>query len=523
VNNIELLDCTLRDGGYINDWNFGLEVARSLINSLCSANIDVVELGFLRDCEYDPDKMLFNNIEESKPLMPENPGNTKFTLMALHNKYTLDRLEDNDGTINGIRVTFHDYEIDTGLDYINRLREKGYNAFCNPINITGYSMDAFMRLLEKVNKLHPYAFSIVDTFGSMRVNDLLRYLYVCDNELEKDIVIGCHLHENMSLALSLAQTFIKEVSLNRSCIIDASLFGMGRIPGNLCIELIANYLNERNNNLYYHIENILEAIDSHIANIKLKNPWGYSPEYFLSAKYNLHRNYAEYYYSKGNITFMNIDKLLSRIENSKKANFDADYAEELYSEQFRSITDDAPKFIQLINGKKILLIAPGAKSITEKDKIMQFIDENGATVFGINFISDIYPNIDVFFGNDRRFAEYAQSLKHFKNNVVATTNVNTNDAIRVSYERAVNGIVKANNSVLMLLNLLYEAEINEVWLAGVDGYKVQGVNYLNKLFENRQNAQNITDANDDMLQKLKIISRKVMLHFVTDSIYQKYL
>ena len=164
--NIKLLDCTLRDGGYINDWNFGYHTAKSIIRQLVDSQVDYVEIGFLRDCEYDRNKTLYNNCREMIPVLPEKRGNTLFTAMVLHNKYNVDKLEECDGkTIDAVRVTFHDYDIDEGLTFIKRVKEKGYKVFCNPINIMGYSDEMILKLLEKVNQIRPYAFSIVDTFG----------------------------------------------------------------------------------------------------------------------------------------------------------------------------------------------------------------------------------------------------------------------------------------------------------------------------------------------------------------------
>ena len=145
-----LLDCTLRDGGYINNWNFGFHIIRDIIKKLVKSQVDYVEVGFLRDCEYDKNKTLFNNCAEIANVLPEKCGNTVFTVMALHNKYDIKKLEPYDGkTIDIIRVTFHDYDIDEGLTFIKEAKAKGYKVFCNPINIMGYSDEMLLRLFKK--------------------------------------------------------------------------------------------------------------------------------------------------------------------------------------------------------------------------------------------------------------------------------------------------------------------------------------------------------------------------------------
>jgi 4-hydroxy 2-oxovalerate aldolase len=164
----------------------------------------------------------------------------------------------------------------------------------------------------------------------MTKNDLQRIYLLIENNLDKSIVIGLHLHENLSLAYSMAQDFMAMCSNNRNCVIDGSLLGMGRTPGNLCIELMINYLNKYYNKTKYNINPVLEAIDEHIIRIKKLESWSYSDAYALSANYNLHRNYAEYLLQKGDLHTKNINHILSQIEDIKKTAFDEEYISDLY-------------------------------------------------------------------------------------------------------------------------------------------------------------------------------------------------
>lgn len=78
MSEIKLLDCTLRDGGYINDWNFGEYTIRDILSKLIESGVDYIEVGFLRDCAYEPNRSLYNNCAEIARILPENCGNTKF-------------------------------------------------------------------------------------------------------------------------------------------------------------------------------------------------------------------------------------------------------------------------------------------------------------------------------------------------------------------------------------------------------------------------------------------------------------
>jgi 4-hydroxy 2-oxovalerate aldolase len=322
---INLLDCTLRDGGYINDWKFEYLTIKSIIEKLIESKVNFIEVGFLQNCIYDKNKTLFNNVKEIKPIISEYTGDTKFTAMTIPRKYDVKKLEPYDGTIEAIRVILHDYDLDRDIEFCKEVIKKGYKCFCNPINITRYSDNDILKLIGKINKIKPYTLTIVDTFGAMTKNNLYRICSLLENNLDKLIVTGLHLHDNLSLSYSLAQDFITIYSARRNCVIDGSLMGMGKIPGNLCIELIMNYMNKYYNETKYNIIPVLEAIDDHIIQFKNIERWGYSTAYALAANYNLNRDYAAYLLQNGELSIKNINYILSLIEDKKKTEFDPDY------------------------------------------------------------------------------------------------------------------------------------------------------------------------------------------------------
>ena len=221
-----------------------------------------------------------------------------YSAMAMRSNYDISKLSPYNGEgIEMIRITAHDYDIKEGMDFAREVKNKGYKLSINPINIMGYSDEQILWIINQVNEIKPYQFSIVDTFGSMKRRDLDRIVSLVDNNLDRSIRVALHLHENMSLSCCLAQNFIDK-HLNRPIAIDGSLMGMGRIPGNLPIELIADYCNEYSDKAY-DIDFLMDAIQEYIAPIKGQAEWGYTPAYFLSARFNLHRNYAEHFFGEG--------------------------------------------------------------------------------------------------------------------------------------------------------------------------------------------------------------------------------
>ncbi|MCR5503288.1 MAG: aldolase catalytic domain-containing protein [Lachnospiraceae bacterium] len=521
MNDIRLLDCTLRDGGYINDWNFGYHVTRDIIRKQIEAGTDFVEVGFLRDCEYDRDRVLFNSCSEILPILPEQRGRTRFSAMALHNKYDIRKLEEYDGkSIDILRVTFHDYDIDEGLAFIREAIAKGYQVYCNPINIMGYSDDMILRLIEKVNRIRPAAFSIVDTFGAMMKPDLLRIYSLIEHDLDPSVTIGIHLHENLALSFSLAQEFLNMKAPRRNCVIDGSMLGMGRVPGNLCIELIMDYLN-RNLGATYDVNPILDGIDDHIMAFKAIEPWGYSTAYALSAKYNLHRNYAEYLLGKGRLRAKQINQILASVDASKKTAYDEAYIEELYEGFQNNEVDDKELVLKLketFRDRDVLILAPGASIVREKEEIDSFIEKKHPLIISANFVPEDYPQDYVFCSNAMRYNAIEEKLS--RDTLLATSNLIPDcDAENVlNYADLCHDEKgKCDNCVIMLLKLLLKAGKKKVFIAGFDGYREDGGNYAASYMASQHTkgeTENIRNR-----RYLEDIRKQMEVTFLTESLY----
>ncbi len=478
MKNVQLLDCTLRDGGYINDWNWGYENTKDIIKTLVKADIDVVEVGFLRNIEkYDSNITVSSDIEQLNELLPENFRDTIFSAMAMQSNYDISKLKPYKGKgIELIRITAHDYDIENGMVFAKKVQEKGYKISINPINIMGYSDERVLWILEYVNAIHPYQFSIVDTFGSMKRRDLDRIVSLADHNLDKSIRLSLHLHENMSLSYGLAQIFIDK-HLNRPIAIDGSLMGIGRTPGNLPLELIADYLNEYANKAY-DIEYMMDVIQDYIAKLRKKTEWGYTPAYFLSARFNLHRNYAEYYLEKGDLTNRDINHILGSFDKNKVTVFDCEYANKKYQEYKNNIIDDSADIRRLeseLKGKEILILAPGESLTKHKYEIKQFITKHDPIIISVNFIPKEYNMDYVFFSNGRRFIKY----DNFVCRLIVTSNLtNVKADYKVNYSRLSGAFKQGFNSFVMLLKLLKDIGADKnITVAGADGYETGKINY----------------------------------------------
>lgn len=515
----KLLDCTLRDGGYINEWKWGFDKARDIIHSLVRANVDIVEVGFLRNVDnYDPDITVCNHIEELNRLLPASQGNTMFSAMAMRSNYDIRKLSTYAGNgIEMIRITAHDYDIVDGMDFAREVKEKGYKLSINPINIMGYNDRQLLWICEQVNKIMPYQFSIVDTFGSMRRRDLDRIVSLVDNNIDSSIRLALHLHENMSLACCLAQNFLDK-HLNRDVTVDGSLDGMGRVPGNLPIELIADYCNEYLGK-HYDIDYLMDAIQDQIAPIKSEIGWGYTPAYFLSARYNLHRNYAEHYINKGDLTNRDINHILARFDRSKTTAFDPDYADKLYEEYKFHIVDDTQDISILtkaLSGKDVLILAPGSTLRSHSEKIKHFISVKDPVVIAANFMPKNFCVNYAFFSNNRRFSK----LDNLTCPAIITSNLGPKKGcFIINYNRLAGAFMLGDNSLILLLRLLHALGAKHVVLAGADGYKANSLNYVSS----SMNSHIIRDEAFNRTMAEAIRNCGIPCTFLTPSYYDEGL
>lgn len=143
--------------------------------------------------------------------------------------------------------------------------DKGYQVFMQPVGTVFYSDLELLKLVDQINELRPYAFYIVDTLGSMYRNEVSHRFYLMDENMETDIHIGFHGHNNLQLAFSNAQVLGK-IQTKRTLILDSSVYGMGRGAGNLPTELITQYINKKINSRY-DVTMVMDIYDEFISAI----------------------------------------------------------------------------------------------------------------------------------------------------------------------------------------------------------------------------------------------------------------
>jgi 4-hydroxy 2-oxovalerate aldolase len=336
MSNFKILDCTLRDGGHVNDFNFGEGSIKIIIKGLIKSNVDIIELGFLMNGNHNKNQTLYNTVSEAEINLQDITTNKEFCLMIRPDWYDINQLEKCSGKIRSIRFAFYQKDLELTLHQATIARNYGYGVYLNPVNVFSYSDAELENILKSLNNFKPKAVSIVDTFGSMLPEDLVKLFEIFNNNVDKEITLGLHLHENLSISLALAQQFLGLIGNSRNAIIDSSILGMGRIPGNLCSELIMNYLNIKGIGKY-NLNSIYELISDPISEIKNQIPWGYMPAYAITAYLKMHRSYAEYMLEQTTLSLHEMEYILLKIESDEyKDNYNEKLIESMCNEYLNS-------------------------------------------------------------------------------------------------------------------------------------------------------------------------------------------
>ena len=530
MSNIKVLDCTLRDGGYINDWRFGYTNIKSIIARLTKANIDVVEVGFLEDHEYDKERSFFSDVGQIIDVLPENRENTQFVAMTRYGKLNINNLKEFDGrSVDGIRITFHEDEVEGAMEFCKLVKEKGYKVYVQPVGTTSYTDRYLLNLIDIVNQMEPYAFYIVDTLGLMKKNDLLRMFYLVDNNLKENIILGFHSHNNLQLSFSNSQEIV-DLHTGRQIMLDSSVYGMGRGAGNLNTELITQHLNLVRNS-QYRTDYLLEIIDDTIGKLREVYTWGYSVPYYLAAINNCHPNYATYLMNRKTLPIKSISTILKNITQDKRELYNKEYIEELYKQfQQHNIDDmsDRERLKEQLVGRNILIIAPGNSLTRESERIRMHIRDHQSVVISVNFDGDEFGASFSFYSNAKRFENDQEVMSRKKDDrpkLIITSNITADEGTyeyKVNYSDYLNAKPLVNdNATLMLIALIIKLDIPRIDIAGFDGFKLNtDENYIKEKMETNLDSTVIMDINQQITEVVKEYSQKIELNFITESLYQ---
>lgn len=307
-----ILDCTLRDGGYVNDWQFDTQTALSIRGGLYEAGVRWIELGIMGKNPVVGKQTKFSDFSQIKPLLVNRKPDCNYLVMltttAADNFTFPVRSQD---TPDAIRVAFFKPEIEKTFILAKELKDKGYIVFMQPMATFMYSKEELRSLVADVNKLHPYACYMVDSFSTMYPEDVAEMRDCMLSVLDKDIVFGFHAHNNIQMAFSNVQEFMKGYE-DREFLIDGSIFGMGRGAGNVPSELLMKYLNDHYG-LHLNTSIVLALYEKFLEPIYKEYGWGYTMPYYVTAMNAVNSAWGWFFMSHGIDSIVDFERAIKMI------------------------------------------------------------------------------------------------------------------------------------------------------------------------------------------------------------------
>ena len=535
MKNVKILDCTLRDGGRIINCAFPNSQIKDIAYRLADANIDIIEVGFLRDAKsvnYQGNSTFFTDVDQIRPFV-NRKKDTMYVAFIDYGMFDFSTLKPYDGTsIDSLRIGFtrKNFENDHEeiLECLAEVKQKGYKLFVQGVNSLGYTDRELLGIVDIVNQIQPEGFGIVDTYGAMYMDDVDRLYTIVDHNLDENIAIDFHSHNNYQLSFAFAQEIIRLSNGKREVIIDGTLNGMGKCAGNLNTELLVDYL-VRKRNYDYDFDAILDIIDDHIYNYHLQHQWGYSIPALMGGIYRSHPNNIIYLTEKFRLATKDIKYIISMIDPDKRMRYDYDNIQRLYQEYNHVKVDDKENLAllqRILKGKKILLLMPGQSISQYKDEILKKIEVENLFVITVNFRDETFDKYSelAFWGSQKRYEHYTDLRKEVTSLITSNIESDMEDDIIVNYDSFVDRTQEySDNASLMLMRILQRVGVVSYYVAGFDGFTVNG-SYYNKTDFSEERFRSQYDAiNKEIAHQLskfaESLDRPEDIEFITPSIY----
>ncbi len=331
MGEVKLLDCTLRDGGYLNDWHFGADAMRGIAQGLAASGVDIVELGFLDAARgADVERSIQPNMGAMNlAFAGADTGEAMTVAMIDYGTVPLMDIAPRAASlVDGIRVIFKKDRMREALAFCEELERLGYATFAQAVSITAYTEEDLRALCREANRVRPFALSIVDTYGLLGPEALLRIFSTVDECLAPDILLGFHAHNNRQLALANCMA-VAAARGERDMVLDATLFGMGKSAGNAPIELLAAHLNEYGGKRY-DISRLIDTAQRYILPLHGESAWGYSLPFAIAALCGCHPDYVTALAKEGH-SARAVYETLSRLPREARLSFDEKFLKEVYT------------------------------------------------------------------------------------------------------------------------------------------------------------------------------------------------
>ena len=394
VPSVKFLDCTIRDGGYYNDWDFSIVEVQNYIDNLVRGGVDVIEIGFrfrpgttfLGPFAYTSEQTL------SKLALPEN---VEFGVMINASDYLTDTwhkdIEDNfvparDSAVGLVRIAAHIGQVRKCAPMVAWLKEAGYKCGFNIMQISQADDDEITSLIAFIEAEYGDldVLYFADSLGNLRAPDVKRIVGLFRAGSDKPI--GFHGHDNIGQGVANSLAAIEA----GATWVDATVTGMGRGAGNTQTEYLALELARRNLHDFNMLD-IQKAATGWLADLKRECQWGTNIFYYEAGLRSLHPTYVQQMLSAKQYEPIDILVMIEALSNLETptsyngANIDRALA------RLMSHPEGADTLNLDWSGRPVLLLASGPNARRHSTAIMAHAAKVNAVCLAVNHLDYLDP------------------------------------------------------------------------------------------------------------------------------------
>ena len=491
LKKINLLDCTLRDGGYYNNWDFSNQLVNKYLKTIAQSKIKFAEIGFRSFKKdsfkgpnwYTTDSYIDNLVIPKKINLGvmvnafeiiSHPKGLKEAVNILFKNKKKSKLK-------FVRLACHFNEIDSTSKICNLLQKKGYLVGINLMQISEISKKNILYVANKCNKIKPDILYFADSLGKLRISNVKEIVKIF-KEIWKG-PLGIHAHDNLEMALS---NTIGALTCGVNWL-DSTMLGMGRGPGNAKTEFLVLELNSYFKKDIFNALPLVDLVNKYFINLKNNYKWGTNSYYFMAGLNGIHPTYVQEMMSI-KLGEIEIIEAINQLKQRGGNKFDINLVRSEFQKPIDLIKGSWKPETKLKN-RDVLLVSSGPTVKEYQKEIEKFIVNKRPKVIALNtFVSINKKLIDFYLAcNPLRIIADANLYSKIKSPLILPKSLLSNDLEKkFSKIKLLNfGIGLKNNQydfkkesaiIPKLYNVAYALSIatsgkaSRILLAGFDGY-----------------------------------------------------
>jgi len=383
---VKILDCTLRDGGYYNSWDFPVWVVKEYLEAMSASDVDVVEVG-LRSLKNSGFKgaSAYTTDEYLKSL--RIPEDLEVAVMVNASELVAEQSLEKclkklfpqsaaNSPVNMVRIACHVHEFDKALPASIWLKSEGYKVGFNLMQIADRTEEEVSSLAEKASKYDLDVLYFADSMGSMTPSHCIKIIRLLREHWKG--ALGIHTHDNMGLALQNTKAAFKEGVIW----LDSTVTGMGRGPGNSRTEELVIEAAERRDS-QINLVPLMSIIRRYFQPLKNEYGWGSNPYYYLSGKYGIHPTYVQEMQADPRYSEEDILAVIEHLRTVGGKKFDPSalgVARQFYFDKHEGAWSPADIF----KNRRVLLLGSGPGASEHKAALESYIEKERPLVLALN-------------------------------------------------------------------------------------------------------------------------------------------